>query len=93
MEEYKIIKKPIHSEKSVHDRENNNTYYFEVHNKANKIEIKKAIEKLFSVNVLGVRTITRKGKKKRTRNIIGMTKERKRAIVTLDKDDVIDLGF
>ena len=47
MEEYKIIKKPIHSEKSVYDRENNNTYYFEVHNKANKIEIKKAMKNCF----------------------------------------------
>ncbi|MGR3220466.1 MAG: 50S ribosomal protein L23 [Candidatus Anammoxibacter sp.] len=93
MDECQIIKKPIHSEKSVSDRKVINTYYFEVDFKANKIQIKNAIEKLFSVKVKSVRTMIRKGKKRRTKNILGMTKSKKRAIVTLNKDEVIDLGY
>lgn len=93
MDEYQIIKRPIHSEKSVYARETYNSYCFEVDKRANKIQIKNAIERLFSVKVNSVRTIMRRGKRKRTKNIIGMTKSRKRAIVTLNKDDRIDLGY
>ena len=93
MNEYQVIKKPIHSEKSVGAREKNNSYYFEVDFSANKIQIKNAIEKLFSVKVSSVRTMIRKGKKRRTKNIIGMTKMKKRAIVTLEQDNAIDLGY
>ncbi len=93
MDEYQIIKKPIHSEKSVYDRENSNSYYFEVNRCANKIQIKNAIEKLFDVKVGSVRTIIRKGKKRRTKNIIGMTKSWKKAIITLKGEDRIDLGY
>ncbi|MGR3178020.1 MAG: 50S ribosomal protein L23 [Candidatus Anammoxibacter sp.] len=93
MDEFQVIKKPIHSEKSVAARETINSYYFEVDCKANKIQIKNAIEKLFSVKVKSVRTMVRKGKKRRTKNILGMTKVKKRAIVTLNKDEVIDLGY
>ena len=74
-------------------RESINSYYFEVDIKSNKIQIKNAIEKLFSVKVKSVRTITRRGKKRRTKNVLGITKAKKRAIVTLNKDEVIDLGY
>lgn len=93
MNEYQIIKKPIHSEKSVFARESMNSYYFEVDRKANKIQIRDAVEKLFSVKVAGVKTFIRKGKKRRTKNILGMTKAKKRAIVTLVGEDRIDLGY
>ena len=93
MDEYQIIKKPIHSEKSVFARESNNSYCFEVDIKANKIQIKNAIEKLFSVKVKKVRTMVRKGKKRRIKNVIGVTKTKKRAIVSLKGEDRIDLGY
>lgn len=93
MDYYQIIKKPIHSEKSVDARETSNSYYFEVVRDANKIQIKKSIEKLFSVKVKSVRTLVRKGKKRRRKNIIGVTRTWKKAIVTLEGEDRIDLGY
>lgn len=93
MDEYQIIKKPLHSEKSVKARDALNCYYFEVNRFANKIQIKNAIEKLFSVEVNSVRTLIRKGKKRRRKNIIGVTKTWKKAIVTLKGDERIDLGY
>ncbi len=57
MDYYQIIRKPLHSEKSVEDREAANTYHFRVDKKANKIQIKEAIEKLFDVKISDVRTL------------------------------------
>lgn len=92
MDAFEIIKKPLHTEKSVTDRDGNN-YHFEVDRRANKIQIKEAIEKLFKVKVLDVRTVTRRGKSRRTR--YGPTKARiwKKAIVTLVEGNTIDLGY
>ncbi|MFV1974246.1 MAG: 50S ribosomal protein L23, partial [Candidatus Scalindua sp.] len=56
MDYYQIIKRPLSSEKSVGDRETSNSYHFEVDRKVNKIQVKEAIEKLFEVKVLAVRT-------------------------------------
>jgi len=93
MDDYQIIKKPLHSEKSVSARESFISYYFEVDNKANKIQIKNAIEKLFSVKVDHVRTSIRKGKTKRRKNVIGTTRTWKKAMVSLKGEDRIDLGY
>lgn len=93
MDYYKIIKKPLHSEKSVTDRESINSYYFEVDKKANKIQIKEAVEKLFEVKALSVRTINKSGKKRRYKNKVYRTKDWKKAIVTLKEGDRIDLGY
>ncbi|MFQ5965451.1 MAG: 50S ribosomal protein L23 [Candidatus Scalinduaceae bacterium] len=93
MDYYQIIKRPLQSEKSVTDRNSTNAYYFEVNKKANKIQIKEAIEKLFEVKTLSVRTINKSGKKRKYRNKVFKTKSWKKAIVTLKEGNSIDLGY
>ncbi len=93
MDYYQIIKKPLHSEKSVEDRESANSYHFSVDRKANKIQIKEAVEKLFDVEILDVRTMNRNGKKRRYRNKQFNTGSWKKAVVTLKEGDRIDLGY
>ena len=93
MDYYQIIKKPLSSEKSVGDREATNSYHFEVDRKVNKIQVKEAIEKLFEVKVLAVRTLNRVGKSRKYRNKIYKTGGWKKAIVTLKEGDRIDLGY
>ena len=87
---YKIIRKPLITEKGTFQTEVNNSYNFLVDVKANKSQIKKAIETLFKVNVVSVNTMIRKGKAK------GMAYRRynradlKRAVVTLRQGDAIE---
>jgi len=85
-----IIKKPLVSEKSM-DMVQENKYTFIVAPKANKTEIRKAVEELFKVKVTGVSTMHVKGKAKRVRNIPGRTPDRKKAIVTLKQGDKIEI--
>jgi large subunit ribosomal protein L23 len=93
MDYYQIIKKPLHSEKSVGDRDLTNSYHFRVDKKANKIQIKEAIEKLFDVKILNVRTMNRGGKKRKYRNKVYKTSGWKKAVVTLKEGNRIDLGY
>lgn len=82
---YDIILRPVISEESM-DKAANKKYTFEVDRKSNKTEIKKAVEKVFGVKVLGVNTSIVKGKEKRQGRSVGMTSEWKKAIVTLTPD-------
>ncbi|MBM4067121.1 MAG: 50S ribosomal protein L23 [Planctomycetes bacterium] len=93
MDTYNIIKKPLRTEKSVADGEATNSYHFEVDLRANKIQIKKAVEKHFNVKVQDVRTIVRKGKTRRVRFRLGRTKDWKKAVVTLKEGSTIDFGY
>jgi large subunit ribosomal protein L23 len=93
MDYYQIIKRPLSSEKSVGDRESSNAYHFEVDRKVNKIQVKEAIEKLFEVTVLAVRTLNKTGKTRKYRNRVFKTSGWKKAIVTLKEGDRIDLGY
>ncbi len=93
MDDYQIVKRPLSSEKSVGDRETSNSYHFEVDRKVNKIQVKEAIEKLFEVKVLAVRTLNKVGKSRKYRNKIYKTSGWKKAIVTLKEGDRIDLGY
>ena len=86
-----IIIKPLITEKSTRLQQSRNAYAFQVLPGANKVEIKKAIEKLYSVKVTSVRTMTRKGKPRRTKTRIVHTSPFKRAIVTLDENSKIEL--
>ncbi len=92
-----IIIRPIITEKSVQDAMHNK-YTFEVDPKANKIEIRKAIEDIFKVRVVKVTTTMRKGKKrtrfdKRGRHT-GYTRKWKKAVVKLKEGDRIEIaGF
>jgi len=85
-----IILKPVISEKSYGLLEDNK-YTFVVHPDANKTQIKIAIEQIFNVRVLGVHTLNRSGKRKRTRAGFGTRKDTKRAIVSLKAGDTIEL--
>lgn len=85
-----IIKAPIITEKSAALRENN-MYVFSVDVKANKTQIKTAIEKIFNVKVESVNTINVKPKKKRVGRYVGKTNRVKKAIVKLQKDSSIEL--
>ncbi|HHT9154189.1 MAG TPA: 50S ribosomal protein L23 [Candidatus Tripitaka sp. YC43] len=93
MDIYQIIRKPLHTEKSVTDRDKQDAYHFEVDRKANKIQIKEAIEKLFKVEVLKVRTMNKRGKPRRTKYGPLKIYTWKKAVVTLAEGNTIDLGY
>ena len=87
-----LIKAVLLTEKGTQLSEEENKYLFRVSMTANKIEIKRAVEELFSVRVMAVNTMRRKGKKKRERTAnYGTTAAWKRAVVTLHADDSINL--
>jgi large subunit ribosomal protein L23 len=85
-----VILRPVVSEKS-YALLDGNTYTFIVSPGANKTEIKEAVQAIFSVRVTGVNTLHRKGKRKRTRQVMGVRRSTKRALVTLHPDDKIEL--
>ena len=85
-----VVIRPIVSEKSYAGLERN-TYTFLVAPDANKTEIKEAIQQIWNVRVLGVNTMTRKGKVKRTRFNTGKRPDQKRAVVTLSAGDTIEI--
>ncbi len=86
-----IVKRPVISEKSERNREAHHHYAFEVHTDATKVQIKTAVEKLFNVHVLAVRTSIARGKNKRVGQNIGQRPSWKRAIVTLKDGESIAL--
>jgi len=86
-----VIKAPLISEKSTFLANVKNAYTFEVDKSADKGQIKAAIEKLYDVKVLDVRTVNVPGKPKRTRSGEKTTGEWKKAIVKLHPDHKIDL--
>ncbi|MBI5594185.1 MAG: 50S ribosomal protein L23 [Deltaproteobacteria bacterium] len=90
MNYHAIIKRPVVSEKSTMQKEVSNQLSFEVDRKANRIEIKKAIQSLFSVQVDAVRTLQIKGKYKQRGRIIGKRRDWKKAIVTLKPGERIE---
>lgn len=77
------------TEKSLLEKDNNNRYMFKVSINANKIEIKKAIEKVFAVKVVKINTIRMKGKPKRMGKYEGRRPDWKKAIVTIQADQSI----
>jgi large subunit ribosomal protein L23 len=85
-----VIIRPVVSEKSYAGLDLN-TYTFLVDKRANKTEIKEAIQKIWDVQVTGVRTLNRKGKVKRRRFTKGKRADEKRAIVTLAAGDKIEI--
>ncbi len=88
-DEYAIVNYPILSEKGTRLSEEENKYIFRVSLRANKIEIKRAIEKLYKVKVKDVNSMTVKGKRKRMRLVIGKRPDWKKAIVTLEKGETL----
>ena len=86
-----VVKKALITEKGTVLREMRNQYHFEVDPSANKIEIKRAIETLFSVKVKSVRTQQHQGKARRQGRYAGRRSDWKKAIVTLQPDQKIEL--
>ncbi|MFH2044588.1 MAG: 50S ribosomal protein L23 [Pseudomonadota bacterium] len=80
---YDIIKRPLITEKSTIQKELANQITFEVDRKANRVEIKKAVEDIFKVKVAGVKTIQVMGKFKRRGRILGKRNDYKKAVVKL----------
>ncbi|MDM7915478.1 MAG: 50S ribosomal protein L23 [Candidatus Eisenbacteria bacterium] len=86
-----IIQKALITEKGARLRNKNNSYMFRVSPDANKIEIGNAIEEIFKVDVLEVRTINVLGKIKRLGRTSGRRSSWKKAVVTLKPGQTIDL--
>ena len=82
---YDVIKKPVLTEKS-YDHLPSKTYTFEVDKNANKVEIKKAVEDVFGVQVESVHTTNQDGKLRRQGAHVGRTASSKKAYVKLKKD-------
>lgn len=85
-----ILKRPLVTEKSTINKEMSNQITFEVEPSANKIEIRQAIEEVFNVKVLKVRTSNFEGKKKRWGRRVGRRPHWKRAVVTLAPGQTIE---
>jgi len=85
---YKIIKRPIITEKTTNLKKQNK-YVFEVDINATKSQIKQAVEKLFNVDVVEVRTMIMKGKLRRYGRYEGYKPDWKKAIVTLKSGQII----
>jgi len=91
MDPYLVVIKPLITEKGTNQNERLNQYAFQVHQRSNKAQIKEAVQKIYSVRVVKVRTLKRQGKMRRYRYTRGRTAGMKKAVVTLHPDDHIDL--
>ena len=91
MKPQEIIRKPLDTEKGRALNEKHNVYLFEVNKRANKLEIKMAVEALFGVKVSEVRTVRAHGKKVRRGLNVGVKNDNKKAYVTLAEGNKIAL--
>lgn len=91
MDDYNIIIRPLVTEQGMHFANAKNAYTFEVHKKANKVQIRNAVQRLYNVKVTDVRTANVKGKPRRRGRTMGTTKSWKKAVVVLHSDYRIDL--
>lgn len=90
MNVHQIIQRPLQTEKSMIGREEQNLATFAVDLRANKLEIKHAVEELFDVQVKKVRTMRQQGKKRRVGRVIGRKPAWKKAIVELAEGHSIE---
>lgn len=89
MHVYEVLRRPIVTEKTMRLQEEENQYTFEVDSRANKRQIKEAVETAFDVTVEQVRTINMPGKTRRWGRKMYQTSEWKKAVVTLAPGDSI----
>jgi large subunit ribosomal protein L23 len=80
---YDVIRRPLMTEKSMKQKEKYNQFSFEIDRRANRIEVRRAVEQIFNVKVAAVRTVQVKGKIKQRGRITGKRKDWKKAVVTL----------
>lgn len=90
MKTYKILRRPLVTEKGTLAQQNSNHYYFEVDTRATKYDVANAVEAIFNVKVTAVRTMNIGGKQKRVGAKTGHTSDWKKAVVTLKEGDKID---
>ena len=90
MIQYDTIIRPLITEKTSIQKEDFNQVSFEVDRRANRVEIRRAVEKIFNVRVADVRTMQIKGKVKQRGRIIGKRRDWKKAIVKLMPGERID---
>jgi len=90
LEPHQVVLRPLVTEKGVHRASRQNQYAFEVNALADKDDVRQAIEALFDVRVVKVRTQNRRGKPRRYRFKFGRTNAWKKALVTLDAEHRID---
>jgi len=91
MDMYQIVIKPLVTEKGTTMLSEGNWVTFKVHTDANKIEIRDAIQKIFTVSVLRVNTQIVRGKRKRFGKTVGHSKAWKKAMVQLKEGDKIEI--
>ena len=91
MDQYQIVIRPLITEQGTHQAQALHAYPFQVHPRANKTQIKQAVEKIYNVKVVEVRTANRKGKPRRRGYTRGTTASWKKAVVVLDENSRIDL--
>jgi large subunit ribosomal protein L23 len=90
MNAYDVIKRPVVTEKTSIQKEDANQITFEVDRRANRVQIRKAVESIFGVHVTGVQTMQVKGKVKQRGRIVGKRRDWKKAIVKLIPGERID---
>jgi large subunit ribosomal protein L23 len=91
VDDYNVIIRPLITEQGMHFANTKGAYSFEVNKRANKAQIKNAVEKIYNVKVQKVRTANRVGKQRRRGRAFGQTSSWKKAIVFLNPDYHIDL--
>ena len=91
MDDYSVVVRPIITEQGMHFANVKGAYSFEVNKKANKCEIRNAVERIYGVKVQKVRTANHPGKRRRKGRNIGTTPTWKKAVVYLEPDYHIDL--
>ena len=89
LEPHQVVLRPLVTEKGTHLSERFNAYTFAVNPRATKIDVRKAVEELWNVRVVKVRTQNRQGKPRRHKAALGLTKSWKKAIVELHEEDRI----
>lgn len=91
MDDYNVIIRPLITEQGMHFANTKGAYSFEVNKRANKAQIRNAVERIYNVKVQKVRTANLQGKQRRRGRAIGKTSSWKKAIVFLDPEFHIDL--
>ncbi|MBN1897652.1 MAG: 50S ribosomal protein L23 [Spirochaetes bacterium] len=89
---YKIIVRPLFSEKTTGLRDSKNIYCFQVDKQATKQDVKEALKKIYNVNIVKCNIVNVPGKKKRRRFVEGRTSSWKKAYVKLKQGEKIDIG-
>lgn len=88
---YRLVSKPIITEKGSGDTAGRNAFHFRVPLDANKVEIREAVERVFKVKVKKVNTLRSTVKKRRRGYLVGTTQAWKRAMVVLEEGNIIDV--